>query len=79
MIAYTFLLLRSHRVGRDEAHAGAAGGENEGQAAAGAGFAQGEVTEFSVNELLFDDEGIITIALPGFLRRDGMARKDDGG
>jgi hypothetical protein len=54
-----FLLLRSHRVGRDEAHAGAASGKNKGQAAASAGFAQGEVTEFSTNELLFDDDGIV--------------------
>jgi hypothetical protein len=62
-------------VGRDEAHASATGGTNEGQAAAGAGFAQGEVAEFSINELLFDDEGIIAIALLGFLGRDGMASK----
>jgi hypothetical protein len=67
--------LRSHRVGCDEAYAGAANGKNEGQAAAGAGFAQGEVAEFSIDKLLFDDEGIVAIALLGFLRRDGMASK----
>ncbi len=67
--------MRSHRVGCDEAHAGAAGGKNEGQAAAGAGFAQGQLAEFSIDELLFDNEGIIAIALLGFLRRDGMASK----
>jgi hypothetical protein len=65
-----FLLFWSHRVGSDESHAGAANGKDESEAAAGAGFAQGEVTEFSIDESLFDDEGIIAIGLLGFLRRD---------
>jgi hypothetical protein len=54
---------------------GATDGEHESQAAAGSGFAQGEVAEFAMDELLFNDEGVVTVALLGFLRRDGMASK----
>ena len=28
-----------------------------------------------MDELLFNDEGVVTVALLGFLRRDGMASK----
>ncbi len=28
-----------------------------------------------MDELLFNDEGVVTVALLGFLRREGMARK----
>jgi len=43
--------------------------------AAGAGLAQGEVAEFTMDELLFNDERIVTITLLGFLRRYGMVGK----
>lgn len=69
------MLLRRHIVGRYEAHAGNSGGKHEGQATVGAGLAQCEVPEFPMDELLFNDEGIVTVALLGFLRRDGMAGK----
>jgi hypothetical protein len=54
------LLLWRHGVGRDEAHAGAADGEQESQAAASAGLAQGEVAEFAIDKLLLNDERVLT-------------------
>src|SRR5271169_3263469 len=59
-----FLLLWSHRVGRDEAYTGAADGEDESQATAGVGLAQGEVAEFCMDGLLFHDEGIVPSRTP---------------
>lgn len=54
---------------------GAPDGEHERQVATGAGFAQGKVAVLAVDELLFNDEGILTVTLLGFLRRDGMTGK----
>ena len=51
-----FLLLLRHCVGRYEAHAGAADGEHESQAAASAGLAEGEVAEFAMDKLLLNDQ-----------------------
>jgi len=67
--------LWGHSVGRDETHVGTSDGEHKRKSAAGAGLAQGEVGEFRMDELLLNDEGIVTVALLGFLRRDGMASK----
>jgi hypothetical protein len=52
-----FLLLWSHRVGRDEAHANAANSEDESQATAGVGLAQGKIAKFCLDGVLFQNEG----------------------
>jgi len=52
-----FLLLWSHRVGRDEAYASAANSKDESQATAGVGLAQGKIAKFC-------DDGCSKISVP---------------
>jgi hypothetical protein len=51
----------------------ASNSEDESQATAGVGLAQGKIAKFCLDRLFFQNEGIVTIALLGFLRGDGMA------